>query len=507
MGDVRVRPPAQCVQRMHRGVRWSARMTGFFARNSLSYRLVLLSLLIGSVLSIGSTGVQLLVSYERLRGDATAILNQVETALIDTLELALWTFDQDQIAIILDGIASNDAVANVSLNSETGETWSRGAHSDASIVKDYALVWRAPDDVLRPLGTLHIEVSLDSVNARIWEQFWVSLVTNLTKAYLAAIALFYIVHRLITRHLRNIAIHVDETDVETGLTSLALDRDSRAVPDDLDRIVAAIRSFEQRANTALTDLQREVAERIKSEQEAREALSVRTSFIGTMSHEVRTPLNSIMGFLHLIEIEKDVPQKQRNYAHVATKAARQLLNQLTNVLEMSRLDSKAVTIAKRPTDITRLAEQWQATAAATVHFLGRDIEVTLDLDAGLDPEYLVDGARLTQMVTNLTDNAAKFTQKGEIRIGLRPLPHSGPGPDPKALEISVADTGMGIAPDQRSRIFERFTQSDDGIGRGHGGAGLGLTISREVSALMGAELTLRPEIKDGFSTVFLITLG
>ncbi len=478
-----------------------------FLHNRLGSRLVLYSLLIGSILSVFSTGIQLLVSYDRQKADATAILDQIDETLSETLQLALWTFDFDQINTLLDGLATNDSVAHVELTSETGQSWERGTRIENTVAEQFDLVRRTPDGSIQLLGRLRVQISLEIVNARIWEQFWVAFLTNLAKAYVAAVALLFVVYWMITRHLRKIAKHVDGTDVNAGPTDLRLDRRPGKRPDDLDRIVIAMHDFEQRASQTLAQLQQEVSERIRSEREARAALSVRSSFIGTMSHEVRTPLNAIMGFLHLIESDTDVPDKQRTYAHVATKAAQQLHNQLTNVLEMSRLDSRAVTISQRPTDIRHLARQWQATAAASVHYHQKSIEVTLDLDEGLDQAYMLDGARLTQIVTNLTDNAAKFTERGEIRIGVRREPLVHDGHDTHGLEISVADTGVGIDAAQRQLVFERFTQADASIGRTYGGSGLGLTISREISALMGATLTLADAKKDGFSTRLLITQG
>jgi signal transduction histidine kinase len=254
----------------------------------------------------------------------------------------------------------------------------------------------------------------------------------------------------------------------------------------------------------MSSLRREITERKKSECEAREALSVRSSFIGVMSHEVRTPLNSILGLLHLIESSEDVPERQRHYANVATKAALQLLHQLSNVIDMSRLDSNAVTITVRPTDIRRLAEQWRETAAAAVHFHQKDIQVTLEIAGDLDREYCLDGARLTQIVTNLTDNAAKFTEQGEIHIGLCVLPEPNGNSDTTTLQISIADTGPGIGKPFVDRMFNRFTQADDGINRSHGGSGLGLAISHEMAGLMGANLAFSGSERDGFSTEFLI---
>ncbi len=481
---------------------------GFF-KDPLGVRLVLASLLIGSVLSIFSTGIQLVSSFNRQKQDATAIFEQIETVLADTLEQALWTFDFDQVNILLDGIAANEDITHVELISQTGHQWDRGTPSQSPVQQVFDLTYDQPGGRVQDLGKLRVELSLDAVFERVRQQFWVTLLTNLAKAYLAAVALLVVVNQMITRHLRNIADHVDETDISTDKKQLVLHRAKRKVADDLDHIVTAIRRFEARVVSDLGALKTEVVERRKSEEQAREALSVRSSFIGTMSHEVRTPLNAILGFLHLIEIDEAVPERQRHYARVATRASQQLLHQLNNVLEMSRLDSNAVMISTRPTDIRRLARQWQDTTSAAIHFHQKDIEVTLDVDPSLDEKYELDGARVTQIVTNLTDNAAKFTQSGNIRIAVRPTrpdETSDSCPD-GGLVISVSDTGPGIDEAQRRRIFDRFTQLDAGLNRTHGGTGLGLAICLELSELMGATLSVSESARDGFSTEFLLTIG
>lgn len=482
-------------------------MTKWFYSDRLGVRLVLASLLVGSVLSIFSTSVQLIASFNRQKSDVTQVLDQIDMTLADALELALWTFDFDQVNIVLDGLASNEAITHIELVSQTGHSWERGVITPDPVQRIYELSY-APNGLEEEyLGQLQVDLSLDKIVDRVWAQFWVTLLTNLAKAYLAAFALLFIVHRMITRHLRNIAGYVAGSDVEKGLKTLQLNRPPHAREDDLDHIVHAIQQYDARVATSVSDLKTEIEERIKSETQAREALSIRTSFIGTMSHEVRTPLNAILGFLHLIEIDASVPERQRHYARVATKASHQLLNQLTNVLEMSRLDSNAVSISTRPTDIRRLAQQWQDTTVAAVHFHQKDIDVTLDIDPKLDEKYMLDGARVTQIVTNLTDNAAKFTHQGGICIALHTVPMTHEGRDTHGIEISVADSGPGIDDVQRARIFHRFTQINDGLERSYGGTGLGLAICLEMSELMGAELSVRSAEKDGFTTEFLITLG
>lgn len=469
-------------------------------RNQLAWRLVVVSLLIGSVLSVFSTAIQIVSSFERQKNDAINALEQVDRALSQPLAFALWTFDYDQINIILDGLVTNESVTFVALTSQTGTQWERGTSTDSPILDRVVLEHQSDTGEMQVMGTLEIEISLESINARIWEQLWVTLLSNLAKANLAALVLLYAVHRLIIRHLRSIAHHVAGSDPDRRIADLRLDRTPREAPDDIDQIVLAFKSFEQRANTALARANTEIRERAKSERAAREALSVRTSFIGTISHEVRTPLNAILGFLHLLEKTDDMAERQRQYVHCAAMAAQQLLKQLTNVLELSRLDSNAVTIAKRPTDLRALAKDWHESALASVRFYKKTLAVTLDVDPHLRGAYLLDGPHLTQIVENLIDNAAKFTGAGKIRIALHQ-------PAPDRIEIRICDTGIGIPIKAQARIFDRFTQSEDGIERAHGGAGLGLTISKEIARLMGATLTLSaPETHD-YLTCFLITLN
>ncbi|MEL6452049.1 MAG: ATP-binding protein [Pseudomonadota bacterium] len=483
-------------------------MTFSVSKDRLGLRLVILSLLVGSVLSVFSTGIQLLTSFERQKQDTTNSLDEIEAALTETLERALWTFDFAQVDIILDGIATNEAVTYLQLVSPTGHSWTRGQTRQSPLKREYSLNHSDPDMPEQLVGTLTVELSLQSVIDRVWAQFWVTLLTNLAKAYLAALALLVIVHRLITRHLRAIGQHIETSNETAAGPHLRLQRPARTHPDDLDRIVQAITRFEDRVRDTMRSLRSEIGERIKSEKEAREALSVRASFISTMSHEVRTPLNSIMGFLHLISVDAALPDKQRRYAEMATKAAQGLHNQLSNILEMSRLDSKAVDISTRPTDIRRLAGQWRDNTEAVVHLLKKDIEVRLDIDPTLDAQYIMDGARVTQIVTNLTDNATKFTAQGAIRISVRALPDDCDGTtERKVIAISVADTGPGIDPAHRHRIFDRFAQIETGMDRTHDGAGLGLAICQELADLMGATLNVAEDEKDGYATEFLLTLS
>lgn len=242
-----------------------------------------------------------------------------------------------------------------------------------------------------------------------------------------------------------------------------------------------------------------------SEKEARKAIEIRKIFLANMSHEVRTPLNAIMGLFQLIQMA-DVPDRQKKQAEVGLNASHHLLAQLVNVLELSRVEANAVEITLKPTNIRTLAEQWFETATATNHRLGKPIELSLVVDDATPQVTEIDERRVTQILNNLTDNALKFTDEGRVSIRVTPVPCADPSA-PALLEISVSDTGCGIAKDQRERVFDRFFQVDGAHTREKSGSGLGLAISDELAKLMGGTLDVKcPKQRDCFATTFSLRL-
>ncbi|WP_424978552.1 sensor histidine kinase [Leisingera sp. S232] len=310
-----------------------------------------------------------------------------------------------------------------------------------------------------------------------------------------AAALFCCVNRLVLRRLA--ALSPDGCDQHNGPPA-------EQGTGMLDRIETSLTRHETRIGEQLAQLQSEVSERRAAEQEAKDALAVQTSFLATTSHELRTPLNAMLGLLHLIQIAPDTPPKCKQHARTALSAGQRLLEMVSNTLEAAKLEAKAVTINPHQTDIRRLTRHWLVTAEASLHRRSRDDDVTalLELSPDLDPEYYLDGGRVSQIIGNLTDNASKFTALGKVQIAVSPLAGSKHG-----LEIRIRDTGEGIPAEVRGQIFERFTQGKQGMSRPHDGAGLGLWICTDLAHLMGGSLELLDApTAAGFATEFLLKL-
>ncbi len=227
----------------------------------------------------------------------------------------------------------------------------------------------------------------------------------------------------------------------------------------------------------------EVDDRRRAEAAARQSQAATSRFLTTMSHEIRTPLNAIMGMFQLIEAA-DIPERHRKQAAAGYASSQRLFRGLTNVLEVSRLDAGALTIVEDHVELEPLIANWHATLEGSVIRSGKPLDMHLELGDALPQTVHIDAGRVTQIVTNLVDNAVRFTATGSITLAVHMTGRSG-----NSLEIEVRDTGEGIPEERRHTVFQRFYQLDNGLARQHQGSGLGLSICRDIARLMGANLT------------------
>ncbi len=239
-----------------------------------------------------------------------------------------------------------------------------------------------------------------------------------------------------------------------------------------------------------------------AEREAHELSRLKSEFLATMSHEIRTPLNAILGMFQLLRLAS-LPEKQLVQAKVGEQAAERLLKQLTDVLELSRLDAKAVELLPDNAEIEELSEKWRAMAEAALQRHGKALDLIVEKAADLPSSLWVDEERLSQIVQNLIDNAVRFTEQGAITLGIS-LDDAGTAGRSKVLEIRVADTGCGIPAEQLSLVFERFRQVDGSMKRKVGGTGLGLAISTDLARLMGGTITVDSAV--GLGSTFKLNI-
>ena len=222
---------------------------------------------------------------------------------------------------------------------------------------------------------------------------------------------------------------------------------------------------------------------------AEHASRAKSEFLANMSHEIRTPLNAIMGMLQLLAISA-ASDKQKRHVAVATEASEQLYRQLSDLLDLARLDAEAVEVAPQPVDVAALLAKWTAFAEAAGAQHGKVLQIDSRIDGDVG-EIVTDPDRLTQIMSNLIVNATKFTDTGRIEISVSRARNDG------GYAFSVRDSGCGISEQDMSRIFDRFTQADGALTRKHGGAGLGLAIANRLTTLLGGRLSVASEVGTG----------
>ncbi len=239
----------------------------------------------------------------------------------------------------------------------------------------------------------------------------------------------------------------------------------------------------------------------------------KSEFLANMSHELRTPLNSILilGQQLAENADGNLSGRQVEFADTILGAGTDLLNLISDILDLSKIESGTVTVESVDMPVASLRETIERNFRHVAET--RKLAFSVNVDPELEPAVRTDPKRLLQVLTNLLSNAFKFTEQGSVRLDIGPA-QSGWSPEhpvlnhvPRVVRLAVTDTGIGIPSEKQRIIFEAFQQADAGTARRYGGTGLGLAISRELAHLLGGEIRLRSAPSSGSTFELFLPLS
>jgi two-component system, sensor histidine kinase and response regulator len=494
------------------------------------------SLLLRRVMSVYLTltlllfGLEIATQYQKTRQEVIAELALVQDAFSDNVRLALWNFNDVQMGASLQSIRQMPGVMRVIVRLPNGsrvrDVAGIGARK-AELALLPQTVYSNRRTVVSPeggvvLGELEIQSGSNVVLLRILD----NLLIAAAKLLLGTGLLFWLVKvnfdRMLTRPLLDMARRAEAVRPHEPNAPIPV---KPGTPDELDVIATAINALVQEmAHTLGTldalnkDLESTVQRRTQAllltnadlmqSMQALEQTQVslvaaseaKSQFLANMSHEIRTPMNAIIGLTGLA-LRQQLPARTRDYLGKIQASGQHLLGIVNDILDFSKVESGQL-------ELESVAFALDAVLQNMVNLVGdklqaKGLALRLQVAPELPPWLLGDPLRIGQVLVNYVNNAAKFTHQGEVCVSVLLVQQDG---TQLTLRFELADTGIGLKPEQMERLFQSFAQADASITRQYGGTGLGLAICKRLAQLMGGEVGVHSVFGQGSTFWFSVRL-
>ncbi|PYF80578.1 MULTISPECIES: ATP-binding protein [Marinomonas] len=485
----------------------------------LAYRIFIKLLSLSLLLALISTSIQVFNEYRREKASMQQQTDYITSSHIEGLRKGLWDLDSEQLELQLKGIMNFSNVNAVTLHSAD---WKEGiVVGDKSAISEnngttlpIYYIDRYGEPTSRLLGELTVYHDLAAIQSKLLRSAIEIALFQSILVLINGVLLLLIVHLMVTRHLEYMASYTRSIGAGNLKTRLVLPH--KAPRQDTDEIDAVVNAMNDMREAILEDikqkdlieaelryhrdqLQEQVSRRTRRLQDAKEAAEkanvAKSQFLATMSHEIKTPLNGILGMVELLQSQSQTPQSAEKLSAIY-QSGEALLEILNGLLDYARLEEGMYSPEILPFSLSELVNSTSLLFLAQAR--QQNTTLTVRISEQLEDRYQGAAGALRQILSNLISNAIKFTHDGSVTISVEPAQEH--GEQGQGVLIEVEDTGVGIPNQYLPHIFERFSQADESVTRRFGGTGLGLAITAQLVHVLEGEMGVESE--EGRGSVF-----
>ncbi|WP_447073527.1 ATP-binding protein [Vibrio alginolyticus] len=419
-------------------------------------------------------------------------LKQVESSYLSSFSASLWVEDRELLLTQAQGAMRMPSVDYLRIASEDEVIIELGsALSEDVVERSWPMQYRVGDKTY-DLAILTVQSDLSAIYEDLWQQFFFLLTTEAIKILVLIIGVLWVAFRLLVNPLQLLSGAV--SDFRGGTVPSKVTLPKRWCFDEVSVLAEKYNRSVEKVKEHQTELE---AERDRAEVANRK----KSEFLATMSHEICTPMNGIIGVSSLLN-DTDLDPQQKEFVEIIDSSSHSLMTIIDDILDFSKVEAGKVELEYTSYDLRELLDD--VISLHSVKAKQKNLQLLSDIDPHLPMEVQGDATRLKQVLNNLLSNAIKFTERGHVKLLVALSRLDG---ETAHIRFRVVDSGIGIAKEHQQAIFERFQQADGSTTRKYGGTGLGLAIAAQLVNLMGGEIQLTSELGLGSCFEFSIPVA